>query len=379
MKILQVTPFFSPVHGGSAEVPYQLCKELLKRGHEVTIYTSDYKLSQEYLSSVPEARIYAFKTWLRGAKFFITPEMIRQARKEIEYFDIVHLHNYYTFQNIILHYYAQKRQIPYILQAHGSVATYFQKEMLKRAFDKIWGYRILRDAWKLIAITPVEAKQYQDMGIGKDRIAVIPHGIDLTEFENLPQRGEFREKYGLSDSQKIILYLGRIDKVKGLNVLVKAFNDLTKELGEAKLVIVGPDDGYLSALRRSVKEFHIEKNVLFTGPLYGENKLTAYVDADVCVLPSFYEIFGIVALEALACGTPVIVTDRCGVASWIGSNSYVVQFGEAQLKEAMLEVLGNEGNFRRANTREFIKKHFTWAKVAERIERIYKNATLNLS
>jgi glycosyltransferase involved in cell wall biosynthesis len=379
MKILQVTPFFSPVYGGSAVVPYQLSKGLAKRGHEVTIYTSDYKLGCEYVNSAPEARVCSFKTWLGWTKFFITPGMVVQVKKAIKNFDIVHMHNYYTFQNVIVHHYAKKHDIPYVLQAHGSVATYFERGSLKKIFDAIWGYTILRDASKLIAATPTEAERYKSMGISEDKIEIVPNGIDLAEFENLPQRGQFRKKYGLNDAQKVVLYLARIHKIKGPDLLAKAFAELSKDVADAKLAIVGPDDGYLTALKELIRELKIEEDVVFTGPLYGRDKLGAYVDADVYVLPSVYETFPVSVPEACACGTPVIVTDRCGIADVIdGQVGLVVPYYKEQLQHALLYMLGD--NKIRLQFGEkgklLVHEKFNWQKITEQVENIYSSCML---
>ena len=375
MKILQVTNVFSPVHGGSAEVPYQLSKALIKRGHQVTVYTSDYKLRPEYLTSTPAIEVRFFKTWLSTAKLFLTPGIVNTAKEDIKRFDVIHLHNCYTFQNIVIHYYARRYHIPYILQSHGSVASYFQKGMPKRIFDALWGKRILRDASKLIAVTAIEAETYQGMGVDKGKIEIIPHGVDFSEFEDLPLRGEFRKRYGFDEKEKLILFLGRIDRLKGLDLLVKVFADLSGELADTKLIIVGPDDGYLPKLERLIKRLEIEPKVLLTGPLYGREKLQAYVDADIYVLPSSFEIFGITVLEALACGTPVIVTDRCGVTDWLKNNwGHVIQLDKNQMKEAILKTLNSKNTSREDDGRAFVKEHFNWQKVAEQIENICKTA-----
>jgi glycosyltransferase involved in cell wall biosynthesis len=376
MKILQVTPFFSPVHGGSAEVPYQLSKELAKRGHEVAVYTSDYKLGSEYINSIPEIEVRSFKTWLSWTKFFITPGIVVQAKNAIKNFDIVHMHNYYTFQNVILHHYVKKHDIPYVLQAHGSVATYFQRGSLKKIFDAIWGYAILKDASRLIAVTPTEAEQYKNIGVSQDKIEIVPNGIDLSQFENLPQRGGFRRKYGLNDSRKIILYLGRIHKIKGLDVLASAFAGLSGDFNEATLVIAGPDDGYLLALERLIRQLRIEEQVLFTGPLYGREKLQAYVDADVYVLPSSYEIFGITVLEACACGTPVIVTDRCGIAEIVADQlGFAVPYDREQLTNAISHMLTDDKLRRELGEKGklLVREKFSWEKIAQQVESIYKD------
>ncbi len=376
MKILHVTQFFSPVHGGSAEVPYHLSKELAKRGHEVTIYTSDYKLSQDYISSIPSVEVHPFKTWSSWANLYVTPGIINRAREETRHFDIIHMHNYRSFQNLVIAHYARKYGIPYVLQAHGSATTFFQKGILKRIFDTIWGYRILKDASRVIAVTKIEAEQYRSMGVGEDKIEVVPHGIDLPEFDNLPKRGGLRKKYGLDNSQRIILYLGRIHKTKGLDLLTRAFAGLSEKLDDAKLVIVGPDGGYLSSLKKLIADLEISDKVLFTGPFYGQEKLSAYVDADVYVLPSSYEIFGITVLEAMACSIPVVVTDRCGIADVInGQAGVAVSYDKDELSNAILRMLSDEKMRREFGERGklLVRDKFNWEKIAERIETAYKN------
>ena len=297
-------------------------------------------------------------------------------RKNIRNFDIIHLHDIRCFQSIICHHYAKKYHIPYILQAHGSVATFFQKGVLKRIFDKIWGRRILRDASRVIALTKREAEQYKSMGVSEDKIEIVPNGIELSEFENLPKRGEFRKRYGLNDNHKIILYLGRIHKIKGLDFLSKAFAALSKDFSDARLVIVGPDDGYLPTLKGIIKELNIEEKLLLTGPLYGEAKLEAYIDADIYVLPSIYETFPVAVLEACACGTPIIVTDRCGIADIIRDNAgWVVEYDKDQLQGALFKILSDEESRVRFGERgkRLVRKQFTWDKVIKVLERIYEN------
>ncbi|MFC1904249.1 glycosyltransferase [Chloroflexota bacterium] len=377
MNILQVTAFFSPVHGGSAEVPYHLSKGLAKRGHQVTVYTSDSKLSPDYVNNLPAAKIHAFKTWLCVAKFYITPGIIRNAKKNIRRFDIIHMHNFRTFQNIVMHHYAKKYGIPYVLQAHGSFATFFQKGLLKKLFDAFWGYDLLKDAARVLAVTKAEAQQYKEITLSQDEIDIIPYGIDLSEFDNLPQRGEFRKKYNLSSDQKVILYLGRIDKVKGLDLLAQAFTQVLNDLKKVILVIAGPDYGYRTTLIHLTKALEIEGKVIFTGPLYGRNKLEAYVDADVYVLPSSYEILGITVLEALACGTPVIVTNRCGIAETVnGQAGLVVPYNQEQLQTELFRILLDTKLRRMLGERGklLVREKFDWDKIVEQVESVYQKA-----
>ncbi len=375
MNILEVIPYFAPIHGGSAEASYQLSKELSRRQHQVTIYTSDNKLGLEYINSIPDVKVRAFKTWLSWMNFYVTPGMITQIREELKSFNAVHLHNYRTFQNNVAHYFCRKSGIPYVLQAHGSLARIISRKSLKYTYDSIWGRRLLRDASKVIAVTEFEAEQYKDNGVAENKIVIIPHGISHEEFSNLPQKGKFRSTSGISDDEKVILWLGRIDRTKGLDILIQAFSELAGTLPHIRLVITGPDDGYLTALRQLINIQKIDKSVIFTGPLYGRDKLTAYVDADVFVLPSYYEIFGITVLEALACGTPVVVTDRCGIAETVrGKAGLVISYDVGQLKNALLQVLENDvlrDDYSKKGKKLVLEK-FDWKRVTQQIEKLYE-------
>ena len=374
MKILQVTNLFSPLHGGTAEVPYQLSKELAKREHQVTIYTSDFRLKRDYLVHIPEVKVHAFSSWVNLAGFQVTPGITSKAKEEIKSLDVIHLHNYRTFQNVVVHHYARKYGIPYVIQAHGSLTTFFQKRWLKRIFDTVWGYGLLRDAAKVIAVTLTEAEQYKSMGISEDRIKIVPNGINLSEFENLPQRGEFRRKYGLDPNLKIVLYLARINKIKGPDLLVRSFAELSGEMTDVKLVIAGPDDGYLPILKKLLKELGVEEKVIFTGPLYERDKLEAYTDADVYVLPSRYETFPITVLEVCACGTPVIVTDRCGIADVIdGQAGLVVKHDKDQLRDTILHLLSDDALRRELGEKGkiLVREKFNWEKITEQVESVY--------
>ena len=377
MNILEVNHAFLQKHsaGGSTEIMYCLSKELAERGHDVTLYTSDYKSDKARIESLQQfnVEVFNFKVWLNLAGLYLTPNMLKIAVK-VKHFDVIHMHNYRTFQNIVVAHYAKKYNIPYVLQAEGSVITFFQKGVLKKVFDMVWGHRMLKGATKVVASSRMEASEYKSVGISEDKIVIVPFGIDLTEFEVLPESGLFKRKYGITDNQKIILYLGRIHKIKGLDLLLEAFIDVSRNLNDVKLIIVGPDDGYLYTMKRLIADLGISSNVLFTGPLYGQEKLKAYVDADVYVLPSFHEDFGLTVLEAIACGTPVIVTDRCGTADVVdGQAGLVVPRDKGQLSSAILNILSDERLRRRFGEggRKLARGELGWDKVILDVEKIY--------
>ncbi|MCL0087920.1 glycosyltransferase [Dehalococcoidia bacterium] len=384
MKILVVSPTFPPRRfGGITAVSYNLAKSLVKRGHDITVYTTDIN---DRCSRIPDIKgvkkidginVHYFKNLsnsLASDRFFLPLGFVGRVKKELKNFDIIHIHDFRSFQAIAVHHYARKYGIPYVLQAHGSLPRIMSRQVLKQVYDNLWGYRLLKDASKVIAVTNTEAEQYKSMGVSEDKIEIVPNGIDLAEFDNLPQRGEFRKKWGINDSQKVILYLARIHKIKGPHLLAKAFAELLRNLNNVKLVIAGPNDGYLPSLKKLVTDLEISNKVLFTGPLYGEDKLKAYVDADVYVLPSSHEIFGVSILESLGCGTPVIVTDRCGIADVIdGRAGLVVPYDKDQLRDAVLHMIGNDKLRREFGEkgRLLVRERFNREKIAEQMGNIY--------
>ena len=373
MRILQIVPFFSPERGGSVIAPYYLSKYLAKRGHEVTIYTTDYQIDSDYVQSLEDVRVVPFHSIANIGMMLISPGVSSQLKKEINDFDVIHMHNFRSYQNIIAHHYAKKYGIPYLLQAHGSVLPFFQKQILKKLYDWVWGYRILRDASKVIALTNTEAEQYKKMGVNEDKVEIIPNGIDLKNYENLPPKGMFKQKYRIND-EKIILYLGRIHQTKGIDLLVDTFADLSKELKDVRLVIAGPDDGFSSTLKKQIDDLYINDRVLFTGPLYGRDKLEAYVDADVFVNPRADEIFGLVFLEANACGTPLICSKGCGIANVIdGKTGFAVHNDKDQLQDVISKILSDEElkvRFGRKG-KMLVRKEFGWDKIVRKVEKVY--------
>jgi glycosyltransferase involved in cell wall biosynthesis len=141
-------------------------------------------------------------------------------------------------------------------------------------------------------------------------------------------------------------------------------------------VFAGADDGYLGELRQLVNKLELEKRVIFTGPIFGREKLEAYIDADVYVLPSIYEIFGVSVLEACACALPVIVTDRCGIADVVdGVAGIVVPYDRYALSEAILDMLRDNSKRQYFGQRgkTLVLETFNWGRIAEQVEDIYEN------
>jgi glycosyltransferase involved in cell wall biosynthesis len=364
MKILQVTNLFAPIHGGVAEATYQCAKHLQGKGHEVTVWTSNYKKTDDYIGRYITR---SFNTELCFANLHITFGMIAQA-EFIKGYDVIHLNNLRTFQNIVVSHYAKKYGIPYVLQAHGGVMPTFQKQGLKRLFDTAFGNRILRGAYAVIAGNADEALEYEMMGVPDYKIVIIPPFYDTTEYDNLPKRRTL--------PYHIIAFMGRIHEIKGLESLVDAFYLLKQKRGDIVLQIIGGDGGYLKTLMEQIKRLGLENDVQFTGLLRGKEKLQALVDVDMLVQPSIYERGAGSPFEAILCNTPIIVTSNTGAGNAVAQidAGYLVKHGDiSELALLMNRVLNDpvEIQTKTARANQYIRSNLSWAKGVEQYEELY--------
>jgi glycosyltransferase involved in cell wall biosynthesis len=389
LKILIVIPYFYPAEffGGPVKIAFDLGKELVRRGNEVFIYTSDaLDLNNRVLKKEIEIEgmhVHYFKNLsmfsVKTSKLFLTPEMYKQLNLDLsslDSFDIIHVHEYSTYQNIIVRQLAKKYGVPYVLQAHGSLPI-IGREGRRWIFDAFFGHRLLKDSARVIALNRMEVDQYSLAGVPYEKIALVPNGIDLSQFVDLPNRGCFRKKFGLDENKRILLFLGRLNKIKGLDTLATAFKQVVEESKNVLLVIAGPDDGYLNSLKNLVCSLKINDNVLLVGPLYGDDKLAAYVDADVYVLPSTYETFPVSILEAYACSKPVIASKVGSLNDLVldGVTGLLVEPGSAdKLARSVVSLLNDpkKGKEMGLNGRRLVYESYNTGRVADLLENIYK-------
>lgn len=388
MKILHVTPFFKPSWeaGGPPRSVYEIAKGQANQNHEVTVYTTDgFKKRLNVPKNVPVdvdgIETYYFRNlsmFLAGGLNFPVPYyMPLVARKKLKSFDIIHIHEHRTILAAIIHHYAVKYNIPYVIQPRGSALTMI-KSRQKEIFDKLVGKSIINNSCKIIASSKSEASQYSSVftDLNMDNVVEIPNGINLETYQKLPPTGIFREKMSISKDKNIILYLSRLHERKGIDLLLKTFKNISKSSDSMILVIAGPDDHYLPEIYKMVEKLGLQDSVVIPGPLYENDKLEAYVDADIFVLPSrdHYESFGNVVVEAMACQTPVVVTSYCGISEWINNDvGRVVDYKEEQLGHALIDILENPKRDEMAyNARQMVLETFDWDKVVKRNMVVYK-------
>jgi len=324
LRIVHVTNtlFLPHAFGGVQNAVLGLADALVRRGHDITILTSDLAArtggratSSQLSNGVSVVRVPHVSTRLATRTAIVHTPMFRSVLEEhAEACDLIHVHDIWAPQNVAVRSVAHKYGVPYVVQARGSLPIAGRLRALKLLYREVWGRKVLRSARRVLALTDLEYEQYRSLGVASDRIARVHNGIDATPYRVLPQRGAFRYLLGIPDDSKLVLYLGRLNAIKGIDILVKAFAHVSAEVPSLHLAIVGPDDGFGRFVQSIVAKLGIHGHVHFVDQLDGTDKIQAYVDADVFVLPSRYDTYPHTVLEAMACGTPVVVTDKCGIA-----------------------------------------------------------------
>ena len=383
MKIGFVTPFFSPRAGGSAIAPYQLARQLVRKGHEVVVFTSDVYRDTLKFPDEHGLRILQSKCVLTSSGFYYSPAMVQSIRENVSDVDVLHMHNFRTYQNIISRKVAVESRLPYILQAHGSVPP-VTKRFSKWLFDEAFGSRILRDAWAIIASSQMEIQEYISVGVDPHKLVTIPVGIDTQDYASLPAPGQFRAKFGLGDDVKMILYLGRIDKTKGIGFLLKSYARLRLKgtNSTSVLVLAGPDGGYMNNAKRLARKLRVDDHIIITGMLSEYPKMCALSDADLIVSPCYFESFGLATIEGAAASKPVIVIKDTPMAHFVegwhfGMTATYDDFDEFSREMATILDDTQIGMTMGSNGRKFVFANLDWVGIASEYEKTYETAARN--
>jgi glycosyltransferase involved in cell wall biosynthesis len=346
MRILKTTQTYYPyLHmGGPPAKVRAIARELARRGHEVTVLTADLGQERESEGSSSKAdetinkRARGWRSqedgveavYLRTLQNYrattINPQILTFCARRIRDYDVVHIYGLYDLFGSIAAWFCRRHNVPYVLEPLGMFGPKVRSQNKKRLYRKLVGNALFAGASVVVANSDTERNELIAGGTAEEKIVLRRNGIDLAEFQALPAPGAFRAKHNLGDKTPLLLFLGRISFIKGLDQLVNAFAQVGRLHPSACLIIAGPDDadGCAEAIQKTVSKCQLRGRVLLTGPLYANNRLEAFVDADFLVLPSRYESFGNVAAEAIACGTPVLVTDSCGIAPLIDGRAGLV-------------------------------------------------------
>jgi len=391
MRILNVTQTYFPFleFGGPPVKVRSLSQRLVKLGHKVTVLTADWGLQSHALPAgsraertavgwrVEESGVEAIylPSWMRYRALSWNPGLARFCRAQLWRFDVAHIFGLYDLLGPATAAACRRGGIPYVVEPIGMFVPIVRNFLLKQMYHLALGRSMLRGSRTIIATSPQEVAELASSGQPTEKIVVRRNGVEVPY--SLPEQGRFRAAAGISADAKIILYLGRLSEKKSPDVLLQAFASLAdRESGrELRLVFAGPDDGDMKQkLQRMASDLGISACVQILGPVFNTDKWSAYRDADVFVLPSQNENFGNTAGEAVAAGTPVVVTDKCGIAPLLADVAgLVVKHDAGAIAKGIARVLCEPGLHERLSAGcKRVAAKLDWDEPAEQMENLYE-------
>jgi glycosyltransferase involved in cell wall biosynthesis len=385
MKILHVALSLSPRCGGPTNAVNDLSRYQALAGLDVTVYSTNTDYPRGTLDVPVNAPVQKNGVRYRFFPVQFTPMLVSlpmaiELRKTIKKFDLVHIHGLYRFPTAYAALLSRKYKVPYIIIPHGSLDPFLYRQssrnlLAKRVFERLFDLPNLNAASAIHFTTTEEKSRAGFLGI-RSQGFVVPYGLDWTRFEHLPQRGIMRQRLGLKE-QPIVLFLGRINFKKGLDLLVQSFAEVAEQNENAVLVIAGPDnEGYSKVVRKWIEESGIGTKVYWQEMLHGREVLEAFVDSDVFVLPSYTESFGIAVVEAMACGLPVVISDQVNIRDDVSQSKggKVVSLDSHKIAQAVRAIIEDKKLAKRMGvaSRKFAKKNYAYDHIVQKVTNMYE-------
>ncbi len=378
IRILHVIASIARRTGGPAKAVADMARAVAARGHDVAIYTTDRDMTAEERAAPSPDDGVARHVFAQGfpSLFATSWPLARALDAAIPQADIVHIHSLYLFHVWYAARTCARAGVPYLLRPHGSLDPFLwkrhraRKKLLELAFQD----RVIRGAAAL-HYTADEELRLAAPYVGGANGVVVPNGLDMAEYAEMPQPGDFVARHPELAGTKPVLFLSRINFKKGLDVLIPAFAKALAGEPALRLVIAGPDDGYKAAAEGFARDAGIADRIVWTGMLSGADKRAAFADCIAFALPSWSENFGIAIVEAMACGRPVVISDRVNIWREIAAaGAGLVSPPDVDSVAAHILLLaGDPTRAARmgAAGRRLAETRYDWAKIAVDLERVY--------
>lgn len=372
MKVLNVNITLDPVTGGgTAERTFQLSRFLAQQGVECSLLTLDIGLTDRRRRELADVDLVALPCLNR--RFYLPKSGLGQIERLVARADVVHLMGHWNLLNVLVQRFCRRHATPYVVCPAGELAVFGRSRRLKACFNAVVGRRVVRQASACVAITRLEAGQFADYGVPREDVRIIPNGIDPRDFD-AGDPEDFRARHNLGDSP-LLLFVGRLNSIKGADLLLHAFAAVKDRFPQYRLAFVGPDGGMERELRQTVAERGLGEQVRFLGYLGGADKAAAYRAADLLAIPSRQEAMSIVVLEAGVVGTPVLLTDQCGFdeVAEIGGGR-VVPATAAGIEAGLVELLSQPQQLASLGRRlsRHVHEHFCWESLVGRYLDLYR-------
>jgi glycosyltransferase involved in cell wall biosynthesis len=385
MKILIFTPYIGNNYGGIAKAVEGIATAIANEGVIVDVITTDANNLEKIPVPVNQwldrdsYRICYFSCWHKG-DLVVSPSLINWLILHIHEYDVIHTNTVFSPMVSLVHWLCRLRKIPYIITPHGMLEPWAlsYKGWKKKLYLNLVEQPLIKKSSAIQVIANAEAGNVKTLGFKQS--VTIPNGIHQKDFTTLPDAEIFYQQFPATRHKKLILFLGRIDPKKGLDLLAPAFAQVHNNFPETHLIVAGPNStGFLTTVQNYFAQANCLDAVTFTGMLTGEIKYAALAAASLYVAPSYSEGFSISVLEGMASGLPCVITTGCNFPEAEQANAaYVVDIQTREIASSLNHCLSHPQDAEAIGlrARDFILKNYTWETSAKKLIGVYRG-TMN--
>jgi glycosyltransferase involved in cell wall biosynthesis len=378
MKVLHVVASLDPRDGGAVRVVTELTQVLAEKGVEITIFAPSRQDKRVRIVNQRRVKVVFFPTGFFARYWAGYSRLLADAlKKEAAGFDLIHTHGIWYYPQFAVYQATKGQAKPIVASIHGELSpgNLWRAAFKKKIFSALVQRKIFKAAAAIHAVSPGETEDIVRF-VGNVNIAVIPNGVNPSEFIG-PRNGAWiKKRYPHLQGKKVILFLGRISTGKGLDILAQAFGHVARELEDVCLLVVGPDHwGYKSTVEKILVREGIVDKVIFTGMLTGKEKKAALDSTDIFVLPSLSEGFSMALLEAMLSHLPVVISPQCNFAEVATAGAgKIVAVDVDPLAKTLIELLKDRHARQEMGKRgaKLVREKYTWDIVADRMLALYQ-------
>jgi glycosyltransferase involved in cell wall biosynthesis len=382
MKILIVIPAIGSVYGGPSKSVIELAQALASQGVAVDLVTTtangDRTLDVPTFTWIENngIRIQYFPYW-SWQDYKWSFSLSQWLHRHVKDYDMVHTNAIFSLPNLPAYWACQYQKVPYLVTPRGMLEPWAlsHKGKKKQIYFNLLEEPALQKAAALQVLATSEAERISPLNLAPP-LALIPNGIHHQDFDPLTSAEAFYQKFPHLRQHQLILFLGRIDPKKGLDLLAPAFAQVHQQFPHTHLVIAGPDNiNFQPTAEQYFIEAGCRESVTFTGMLTGAMKYSALAAASIYVAPSYSEGFSMSVLEGMASGLPCIITTGCNFPEAGTANAaYIIDINATALTEALQWCLQNPDQAQSTGeqARQFILENYTWDKIAQQLVTVYQ-------
>lgn len=355
MKIAQICPRFYPDIGGVETHVYEISRRLAKE-FEVEILTTDPSGKLIKIEEFEDFKVRRFRSFAPGDAYYFSLDLYKYLKKKSNDYDLIHAHNYHAFPALFAALSKRESKLIFTPHYHAYGHSFF-RNLLHKPY-KLLGKRMFEEAEAVICVSNYEKSLVlKNFRVNESKIHVIPNGINKEEFDEIDKIKKRKE-----NSLKKILFVGRIEKYKGLDYVVRAL----KYLPENFILEVVGKGSYKSKIVKLAEELGVIDRIKFYQDLSREELIRKYAEADVFVLLSKHEAYGIAVAEALTSRTPCVVAKTSALSEWVDNRNvfglnYPISIEELMDLINRVSGIGVEG----VNIP-------SWDSVVERLKKVYR-------